>query len=85
MSVAENVRKVLQDFLAPALRQIRGQLAAIDEIHRIRHDYLGAAPRTNSAVLRLRETHLRPGSIEKSLPEDSTISARVYLENLDSS
>ena len=40
MSVVEDVRKVLQDFLAPELREIRGQLAAMEEINRIRHDYL---------------------------------------------
>ncbi len=40
MSVVEDVRKVLQDFLAPELREIRGQLAAMEEINRIRHENL---------------------------------------------
>ena len=40
MSAVEDVRKVLQDFLASELREIRGQLAAMEEINRIRHDYL---------------------------------------------
>ena len=40
MSVVDDVRKVLQDFLAPKLRGIRGQLAAMEEIKKIRHDYV---------------------------------------------
>ena len=40
MSVVEDVRKVLQDFLAPELREIRGQLAAMEELSKVRHDYL---------------------------------------------
>jgi hypothetical protein len=40
MSAVEDVRKALQDFLAPELREIKGQLAAMEEINRIRHDYL---------------------------------------------
>ena len=31
MGVSEDVRQVLQDFLAPELREIRGQFAAIDK------------------------------------------------------
>jgi hypothetical protein len=31
MGVIEDVRQVLQDFLAPELREIRGQFAAIDK------------------------------------------------------
>jgi len=40
MSAVEDIRKVLQDFLAPELREIRGQLAAMEELQRIRHDSL---------------------------------------------
>jgi len=40
MSVVEDVPKVLQDFLAPELREIRGQLAAMEELSKVRHDYL---------------------------------------------
>ena len=45
MSVVEDVRQVLQDFLAPELREIRAQLAAvdkrldiIDEMNRVRYE-----------------------------------------------
>ncbi len=45
MGVIEDVRQVLQDFLAPELREIRGQFAAIDkrldameEVNRIRFE-----------------------------------------------
>jgi hypothetical protein len=45
MRVIEDVRQVLQDFLAPELREIRGQFAAIDkrldameEVNRIRFE-----------------------------------------------
>jgi hypothetical protein len=31
MGVIEDVRQVLQDFLAPELREIRGQFAALDK------------------------------------------------------
>ena len=47
MGVVEDVRQVLQDFLAPEMREIRGQLAAMnqridanEEISRIRHESL---------------------------------------------
>ena len=36
--VAEDVRQVLQDFLAPEMREIRTRLDAIDEIGRIRYE-----------------------------------------------
>jgi hypothetical protein len=45
MSVIEDVRQVLQDFLAPELREIRGQFSAIDkrldameEVNRVRFE-----------------------------------------------
>jgi hypothetical protein len=45
MGVVEDVRQVLQDFLAPELREIRGQLVAmnqridaLEEISRVRHE-----------------------------------------------
>jgi hypothetical protein len=45
MGVVEDVRQVLQDFLAPEMREIRGQLAAMgqrmdamEEVHRIRFE-----------------------------------------------
>jgi len=45
MSVVEETRQVLQDFLAPELREIRGQFAVVDkrleameEINRIRYE-----------------------------------------------
>jgi hypothetical protein len=45
MGVIDDVRQVLQDFLAPELREIRGQFAAIDkrldameEVNRIRFE-----------------------------------------------
>jgi hypothetical protein len=40
MSVVEDVRKGLQDFLTPELREIRAQLVAMEEISKIRHDFL---------------------------------------------
>jgi hypothetical protein len=40
MSVVEDVRQVLQDFLAPELREIRTRLDAMDEINRIRYENL---------------------------------------------
>lgn len=47
MGVGEDVRQVLQDFIAPELREIRGQLTAIgqrveasEEVNRIRYDNL---------------------------------------------
>jgi hypothetical protein len=47
MGVVEDVRQVLQDFLAPELREIRGQFATIDkrleameEVNRIRFESL---------------------------------------------
>jgi hypothetical protein len=47
MGVVEEVRQVLQDFLAPELREIRGQLAAFsqrldaaEEMNRIRYENL---------------------------------------------
>jgi hypothetical protein len=45
MGVVEDVGQVLQDFLAPEMREIRGQLAAVnqridalEEISRVRHE-----------------------------------------------
>jgi len=45
MGVVEDVRQVLQDFVAPELREIRGQLVAInqridalEEVSRVRHE-----------------------------------------------
>ena len=45
MSVVEDVRQVMQDFLAPELRELRGQLTVLDrridaneEINRIRFE-----------------------------------------------
>lgn len=45
MGAIEDIRQVLQDFLAPELREIRGQLAAIDkrleameEVNRVRYE-----------------------------------------------
>ncbi len=47
MGVVEDDRQVLQDFLAPELREIRGQLAAVDkrldiieEMNRVRFEAL---------------------------------------------
>jgi len=47
MGVVEDVRQVLQDFVAPELREIRGQLTAVgqrleaaEEVNRIRYDNL---------------------------------------------
>jgi hypothetical protein len=40
MGVVEEVRPVVQDFLAPELREIRVRLEAMDELSRIRHEYL---------------------------------------------
>jgi hypothetical protein len=47
MGVVEDVRQVLQDFLAPELREIRGQFAvidkrldAMDEVNRVRFEAL---------------------------------------------
>jgi hypothetical protein len=40
MGVVEDVRQVLQDFLAPEMREIRTRLDAMDEINRIRYDNL---------------------------------------------
>jgi hypothetical protein len=45
MGVVEDVRQVLQDFLAPELREIRGQLTglnkrldSIEEVNRVRYE-----------------------------------------------
>jgi hypothetical protein len=38
MGVVEDVRQVLQDFLAPEMREIRTRLDAMDEISRVRHE-----------------------------------------------
>ena len=45
MGVVDETRQVIQDFLAPELRELRGQLAAVDkrldaieEANRIRHE-----------------------------------------------
>jgi hypothetical protein len=38
MGVVEDVRQVLQDFLAPEMREIRTRLDAMDEINRIRYE-----------------------------------------------
>jgi len=40
MGLVEDVRQVLQDFLAPEMREIRTRLDAIEEINRIRYDNL---------------------------------------------
>lgn len=47
MGVVENVRQVLQDFIAPELREIRGQLTALGQrieaaegVNRIRYENL---------------------------------------------
>ena len=40
MGVVEDVRQVLQDFLAPELREIRTRLDAMDDINRVRYDNL---------------------------------------------
>jgi len=40
MGVVEDVRKVLQDFLAPKLREIRTRLDSMDEMNRVRHESL---------------------------------------------
>jgi hypothetical protein len=40
MGVVEDVRQVLQDFLAPEMREIRTRLDAMDEINRIRYENL---------------------------------------------
>jgi hypothetical protein len=40
MGAVEDVRQVLQDFLAPELREIRTRLDAMDEINRIRYENL---------------------------------------------
>lgn len=38
MGVVEDVRQVLQDFLAPEMREIRTRLDAMDEINRVRYE-----------------------------------------------
>jgi hypothetical protein len=38
MGVVEDVRQVLQDFLAPEMREIRTRLDAMDEISRVRYE-----------------------------------------------
>jgi tetrahydromethanopterin S-methyltransferase subunit G len=38
MGVVEDVHQVLQDFLAPEMREIRTRLDAMDEIGRIRYE-----------------------------------------------
>jgi hypothetical protein len=47
MGVVEDVRQVLQDFIAPELREIRGQIAALgqridaaEEVNRLRYETL---------------------------------------------
>lgn len=40
MGVVEEVRQVTQDFLAPELREIRVRLDTMDEINRVRHEYV---------------------------------------------
>jgi hypothetical protein len=40
MGVVEEVRQVIQDFLAPELREIRVRLDAMEEINRVRHEYI---------------------------------------------
>ncbi len=40
MGVVEDVRQVLQDFLAPEMREIRTRLDAMEEINRIRYESL---------------------------------------------
>jgi hypothetical protein len=40
MGVIEDVRQVLQDFLAPELREIRTRLDAMEEINRVRYENL---------------------------------------------
>jgi len=40
MGVVEEVRQVIQDFLAPELLEIRVRLDAMDEINRVRHEYV---------------------------------------------
>ena len=40
MGVVEETRQVVQDFLAPELREIRTRLDAMDEINRVRYDNL---------------------------------------------
>lgn len=40
MGVVEDVRQLLQDFLAPKMREIRTRLDAMEEINRIRYDNL---------------------------------------------
>jgi hypothetical protein len=40
MGVVEDVRQVLQDFLAPEMREIRTRLDAMEEINRIRYENL---------------------------------------------
>jgi hypothetical protein len=38
MGAVEDVRNVLQDFLAPELREIRTRLDSIDEMNSVRHE-----------------------------------------------
>jgi hypothetical protein len=40
MGVIEDVRQVLQDFLAPEMREIRTRLDAMEEINRVRYENL---------------------------------------------
>jgi hypothetical protein len=40
MYVVEDARQVLQDFLAPEMREIRTRLDSMDEIGRIRYENL---------------------------------------------
>ena len=40
MGVGEDVRQVLQDFLAPEMREIRTRLDAMEEVSRIRYENL---------------------------------------------
>ena len=40
MGVVAEVRQSIHDFLAPELREIRVRLDAMDEINRVRHEYV---------------------------------------------
>ncbi len=40
MSIVEDVRKLLQDFLAPEVRSIHAAIAALDKVSEVRHQAL---------------------------------------------
>lgn len=82
MSVVEDVRQVLQDFIAPELREIRGQLTALnqrmdaaEEVNRIRYENLEKRLDAAEDVHRIRYENLaqRLELIQQSFAFDKRI------------